>query len=313
MAIPFIIPVGVLAVVGWAIAAASGGESGEVRPVVPLKTKKQKRAGRTALCTCYRGGAQEFYALSVCALRAIYPDADNDWRPLLDLALDDSKPMDPGTRKAVKWVRARATALLRLQTEEERLAWCGEEEEGETDGTLPPPPPPGPGRLERIRELFLAARSQSPGGASFWTPVQGESDSQGMLATSRAVLRSYGIGSPTNQQRTAYARLMEAVPYNQRLYGRTRKSNETIHHLGKTVRALYLPRHEDAAAAIMAGRAPKRTIYDNGNKISGSGGSRYGMPWLPGLDEGALASGFVVADPATAEPPAELLELLEEG
>ncbi len=319
MAIPLIVPVGIVA--GIALVAFGGGGSSSsdaVRPVVPLKTTKQKLAGRAVICTCYRGGAQEFYALVVCALTSIYPDADNDWRPLVDLALDDSAELDAGTRKAVKWVRNRATALLKLQTEAERAKWCGEPEEPDPPDEIlpplppPPPPPPGPGRVARARELFLGLRSALPVGASFWQPTQGQADSMGLLATARAMLRSEGIENPTNAQRSAYARMMEASAWNQSLYGRIKKDGETIHHEGRTIRLLYNPRHVDAALAIMQGRRPQRTIFDSGNKKGGiTGANKYGTPWLPGVDRGALAQGFVLPDPTTAEPPAELLGLLE--
>lgn len=331
MLLSFLVGVGAVALVGLAMAGGGGSSDdspsnpAEVRPVVPLKTTAEKKAGRVAVCTCYRGGAQSFKKLATCTLKLIYPDApENKWGPLVDGARDPAVPMSDGTRKAVRWVIDRCTGLLKLQTEAERQAWCGEEEPDEPDEPDTPdtpdrtPPDDEPmtdmERVKKARELYLGLKSDTPRGARFWTPVQGQSDSMGLLRTAAAVLRSYGIASPSSSMQYAYAKAMEASAYNRKLYGRNAKADDGVLQFeGKTIRPLYNPRHADAGFSMVQARWPARTIDTAGNRRSGVTANRYGTPWLPGLDEDALESGYVVPDPEKQEPPAELLELLREA
>lgn len=76
----------------------------------------------------------------------------------------------------------------------------------------------------------------------------------------------------------------------------------------------WLPRNDNAVAAIVAGRMPQRTIAANG--AASGGGSSYGLLWLPDIDAEELqqAAALRIKDRPDGSdpymPPPELLNLL---
>lgn len=311
------------AIVGLTVLAlSSGGGSGEgeaatnpneVTPVTPPTNTAERKAGRVMVCTCYRGGAQSFRDLARCVLKSMYPGVENKWGKLVDTARDQSVPMTESTRESALWVMDRCEGLLRQQTEGDRQRWCGEEVEPEPGPDRTSPPETGPtdaDRIARVRELFR--QLDSNGTARGGTLHSVAQDSAGLYGTSKAVLRTYGASASGSQQ-LAYAKAIESSQYNRALYGRDAKDSDgNVQWQGKTTRPAYLPRHEDAKAAYFAGRWPRRTITASGNRIESGVGNRHGWLWLPELDEDALSEGLVIPKSGTLNPPAELLDLLED-
>ncbi len=108
--------------------------------------------------------------------------------------------------------------------------------------------------------------------------------------------------------------------WNLRLYGSTMSSKAFPEYYltdGQGMAAAFLPRHQNALAAVLAGKYPARAISASGGKLPGMSQNIWGMIWLPPLDEAAMemnepvCAGTWEDGSPTTDPPPALLGLLQ--
>lgn len=306
---------------GGSKGGGKGASPNAGKRVVPPQTVAQKRAAKTVMCNCYRGGAQDFDALVRCTLKSVYPTAGINWKKA-NVEAQTNGVLHPDTQATVRLVRKWATTLLSLQSEAKRQAWCSKFDGDSTPPgppePPPPPPPPDPGMTEverkaRVRELFAEVRGATGPGArsaTFWKPGGYQVKPSNMVELIRDVMKTHGIEA-TPAQRTEYGMMIERSQWNQALYGRNAEPQWNLQVNGRTVRAAFRPAHKDADQVIIAqGKRPGRNIRNDGSR--NGAGTSYGLLWLPGIDLELLESTGVMAPlPGTEEPPGELLSLLD--
>lgn len=131
------------------------------------------------------------------------------------------------------------------------------------------------------------------------------------------------IGRHTSRMRLDYIHSMSSGPrWNMRLYGTGRVSKRfpkdyLVPVLGKGLSVAFLPRNDDALAALLEGFQPAMTV-DSGTGEPDGRGNCYGLPWLPPVDRDAFRQGEITcaasawSDGSSAlDPDPELLAMLE--
>lgn len=305
--------VGVVGVLGVALSGGDADASDNTtrdpwtKPI-DVPTDEEMSAVKQAFCACFRGGATDEETLTVCALKQVY--GDEPWKDLLVAVNGDSREV----RTVVGTFRKLARELLELPNDAAVTQWCG--------GTVPdpivdpPPPPPEDDPKTKVRNWWLEMKSAVAMPGFFREIVQGDG---GLEVLAREVYKALEIDSPDYQDLVLPLMISfsRGKRWNRKLYGRT-AAKKTANSAGETwyasdgtvIKPAWLPRNEDADAAVLAARAPKRNIYNDGKKMGP--GSSYGTVYVPRFNvELARDQGvFVVDDDANYDPPAEFLALL---
>lgn len=311
-----------LAIVGGVAVALSGGDANAsttrdpwTKPIDP-PTDDEMGAVKQAFCTCFRGGATDEDTLTVCALKQVY--GDEPWADLLTAVPGDSREL----RNVIGKFRDLARELLAMPNEASITNWCGgggpvivdppRDIDPVVDPVIDPPEDP----KAKLRDMWLAMQSETAEAGKFRTVRKGDA---GIEAMAREILRSAGIDEPHYQNlvRPMMVALSAGKRWNAKLYGRVAKkktpnqADETWYSSdGQVIKPAWLPRHENANAAVLQGRMPKRNIFNDGDKVGP--GSSYGTVYGPRFDvELARDQGVLVLDDDGVDPPAEFLALFE--
>lgn len=285
---------GTAAIAGVALAMGGDGK----RPphkgqVVPPQTPEEVAAVKQVICTCYRGGATTEGPLVTCALRQVYEGVPFPSQP----------GDDPSLAEVEKRFGVWARELLAQPSAAAREAWCGTP--GEVDPDLPPPPVDD--TKARIRTIAESLIVETPIRNTLFAISQGHA---GIETAARQAFEAAGVQSPSYQK--LVLPLMKSMSagkrWNRKLYSRKKDPNKNEYYAtdGRTINPAWLPRNDDARAALLTGRTPVRTINDAGNKTGG--GSSYGLVWIPDFDVDLAQQG--VFDALAIDPPAEMLDLL---
>lgn len=299
-------------VAGIAIAMGGGDTPPKVRPpytkrVVPPQTPAEIEAVKQVFCTCFRGGATTQAPLVACALKQVYGEVPWPSRPG-----DDPSLAEVETRFA-----SLAGQLIALPNAAARDAWCGSVGPQPDEPIPTPPPPVEPPQpptvdpIDRIRDIASPLLSTTPKPGAFFIIEQGAG---GIESTIKAALASVGIYNAKYQKVVLPAmQALSAGPrWNRPLYSRKKSTNPNTNEYwasnGRVINPAWLPRNDDARAALLNGRKPRRNINDSGNKTGA--GSSYGLVWIPKFDAELAAQDVWSVRPADLDPPAELLDLL---
>lgn len=177
----------------------------------------------------------------------------------------------------------------------------------------------GLSRAERLGQLLDELVSNTP---RLGRLVQLDA-SQTPLGAVDEAFRAAGLETFV-QQREHYAHCMASGRFNSSIYGTPSVSKRFPKSLlapgtGIGLRVAFLPRNEDAMAALRVGRMPRMTV-DRQTGAPLTGDTSLGLLWFPPIDEVGVRAGlmpscaaFSWADGASAiDPPSELLALLEE-
>lgn len=193
----------------------------------------------------------------------------------------------------------------------DKAAWCADQENGGgtisdvlTEILVPDGGSPVPGKLYEIRKgdtLVDIARD------ALNAVVPGVAN---------------GTGNTARQARLDYIYCMTSGPnWNMALYSTQNDTSNTFPAFytvnGIGLRQAFMPKHDDALAAMLNGKLPTRGVTQSGARISGVG-SRYAMLWLPPVDPNALSQFGRVScahvdwsdGSSSIDPPPELLSRL---
>ncbi len=143
----------------------------------------------------------------------------------------------------------------------------------------------------------------------------------------RSALNSAAAGvGQSSKKRLAYIKqcINKSAKWNLKLYGSSASSKAFPSYYltdGQGMLAAFLPRHQRAMPAILAGHYPKRAITPSGGKIAGLSENAWALLWLPPLDEDSLqkfgepicAAGTWSDGSPMTDPPPQLLSLLKEA
>jgi hypothetical protein len=244
--------------------APSGPRDPWTDPVVPPQTPEEIAALRQVLCTCFRGGATELDALTVCALKQVYAEV-----PWPAQAGDH-----PSLASVTNTVRLTAADLLKQPTAAARDAWCGT--------TVDPPPPDGPtpdeptdvpDTPEARADLIRTFTTGKEGG--FTQPVGGQT-------LTGLVEKAYAIPSTPVQRVRAVLRCQVLSVWNLLMFGVPESGNDYGHaqYNGRwySLKAVMLPRNEDVIARVLANAKVRRTVGWSDADATGAG-FRYGLVW----------------------------------
>lgn len=281
---------GGLAVAGGAAAFLMGGDasadSGEPwpTPVDDLKPGKETEMAKQVVCTCYRGGAKELQELVLCSLRQIWDGPP--WKRAMNRAIEGDHPsLQKRIAKIAKWAQ-QAIA---------NDGWCDDDGPGpEPDPT--PEPEPGETPQEQRKRVFDSLVSTKYQSGRLRLIEKGDS---GIERAAWWAMKNAGVEEPSKFYQRLVLPMMKAFSrgkrWNRPLFGRDSNGYWAVD--GKDVGRAWLPKHEHARAAALAGRMPTGK------------GSQYGLIWVPKFDEQEARENqtFVLLE---EDPPEELLALL---
>lgn len=176
---------------------------------------------------------------------------------------------------------------------------------------------PRTSRLERLAELIAQNVRNEPSFGYFY-PIKTGDTLPGI------VKRLFDtIGGASVEQRLHYIHCLSSGHYNAGRYGTPSTSKRFGKDLcvpgnGIGLRVAFLPRNEDALAAMARGRMPQMTVDPKTGEPIGLD-AHLGVLWLLPVDEQGVRAGELPSCSAysyhdgssTIDPPPELLELLE--